>query len=465
MATGSRVSHRGDLIEATIIAPISGQGRILVPQGARLLGSIAEAHALGLGLKRSTANLSYDFDTLRYPNGATVAVHTRLIAAETAKEHVDSFGVVHGIHPVASLSSNLSFYVFPLLVLDPGVGIPVWAVKSLVAPSANPEIYFPAGTELILQLTTAVEVPRTLGNFVRVKPLVPSSVTDVAHLLKISPQRAYLGNHPSDTVNLVLMGSREQMDRAFQAAGWFQAQRKSPMALYRMYSALCHRHGYSKAPMNTLTLNGAPAAFVRQKGLNTVEKRHHVRFWQAPGHADVWLGTAAEDVGFRFELTHWTHYINPHIDNERAKVVNDLAFTGCVGAAGLVSRPSGELKHDSEAEQGTVSDGKVAVAQLNSCRDPERMAGVGGAPTVHQQGRVTRGLTAFRKDLVRSNIFFTAYNTVKLLATSQRLPVAASIPVTSAEARNLNWLTAAGRATKSSGTIASASNERRDRPE
>jgi hypothetical protein len=57
-ATGSRLSQRGDPIEATIIAPVSVQGRILVPQGARLLGSIAQAAALGFGLKHVTASLA-----------------------------------------------------------------------------------------------------------------------------------------------------------------------------------------------------------------------------------------------------------------------------------------------------------------------------------------------------------------------------------------------------------------------
>ena len=36
--------------------------------------------------------------------------------------------------------------------------------------------------------------------------------------------------------------------------------------------------------------------------------------------------------------THLTHATDRTIDNERAKVVNDLAFTGCVDSGSLVSR-------------------------------------------------------------------------------------------------------------------------------
>jgi hypothetical protein len=71
-----------------------------------------------------------------------------------------------------------------------------------------------------------------------------------------------MGTHPSDLVNLLFLGSREEMDRAFHAAGWRQAERKSPMSLYRMYHALTRRIGYKRAPMNALTLNGVSSELV-----------------------------------------------------------------------------------------------------------------------------------------------------------------------------------------------------------
>ncbi len=469
--TGSRLSHQGDPVEATIIAPISEHGRILVPQGATLLGSIAEVHAMGLGLKHSTASLSYDFHTLRFRSGATIAVKTQLIEVETAKEHVDRLGTVHGMHPIVSLSSNLSYYTFPLLLIDPAVGFPILAVKALIAPSANPEINFPAGTELILRLMTAVEVPAVHRNFVRIKPLSLNDAKEAAQLLKTSAPRAYIGERPSDIVNLMLIGSRAQINRAFQASGWSRAQRRSVLSLYRMYHALCKRHGYSRAPMNTLTLSGVPSAFVHQKSLDTVEKRHHARFWQSSRPADFWLGTAAEDVGFRFELTHWTHFTDPDIDSERAKVVNDLAFTGCVAAAGLLPRAPGELKLDLKAKHPIVTDGKVAVVQLNDCDTPTQMVGVGDIPVLPRRGRLQRTLVAFRDDLVRTNVFFTTYNTLKLLArpTKERA-IADRTRIATADPRKLDWLTAADHPAKSSGAVTSGvvtsvSDERGNQPE
>ena len=439
-ATGSHISRCGDPIEATIIAPVSIHGRILVPQGATLFGSVTEADAIGLGLRRLTASLSYDFHTLRLAGGETVAINTQLIEVETAKEHVDRLGTVHGIHPIVSLSSSLSFYTFPFLVIDPAVGAPIWAIKDLIAPSADPEILFPAGTELILRTVTAAQLPALHRPFARAKPLSPGETAEVAQLLKHSAQRAYNGDQPSDMVNVLLIGSRAQIDRAFQASGWARAQRRSVMSLYRIYHALSNRHGYPRAPMNTLRLNGVPSAFVHQKSLDTVEKRHHVRFWQYPGRADVWLSTAAEDVGFRFELAHWTHYTDPQIDSERAKVVNDLAFTGCVSAAGLLSRPAGEPHPDPKAKHPIITDGEVAVIQLNACNDPSRMAGVGDTP-LYKRGRLANAATSFRDDIVRSNIFFTTYNTLRLLARHRIKPERGDLLQRDAHSRELDWLT------------------------
>ena len=262
--------------------------------------------------------------------------------------------------------------------------------------------------------------------------------------MKNSAQRAQMGGRPSDIVNVLLIGSRSQLDRAFHASGWAQAQRKSPISLFRMYLALAKRYGYPSAPMNALTLNGVPSAFVQQKGLDTVQKRHHVRVWQHPQRANVWLGAAAEDVGFRFKLTHWTHSTDPHIDSERAKVVNDLAFVGCVNAAGLLSRTAADLVQDPKAEYPILTDGNIAVVRLNDCIDPNLMAGVVATSDVHQRGRVARTLTAFRVDLVRSNILFTTYNTIRLLGKHKTEPTTPHTRLVNGEPRGLDWLTPIG---------------------
>ena len=440
-ATGSSISHSGDQIEGTIIAPISLAGQVLVPQGSRLIGSIESVKRFGLGLKQITAAIHYRFHTLQFLNGEAIPIQTELLEVETAKERVDVDGMVRGIHPAVSLSSSLAIFTVPLLFAVPTVGVPVWGIKSIVAPSASPEIYFPSGTELILRLTAPVEVRSSTKRLAGVMSFPPDEVNEVHRLLNGSPQRARLGAHPSDFVNLLFLGSREELDRAFHAAGWSQAERKSPMSLYRMYHALTRRIGYRRAPMNTLTLNGAPSDSSYQKNLDTVQKRHHVRLWKDSRRADVWLGTAAEDIAFRFELTHWTHSTAPNIDRERAKVVNDLAFTGCLEEAALVSREPQEQVQGPRGERSILTDAAIAVVRLNDCNNPTAMPGVYAIAMKGRHGRLARGLASWRNDL-RLNLFFTTYNTLKLVSERRTLKPLRTTPSVDTNTPGLDWLSA-----------------------
>jgi LssY-like putative type I secretion system component LssY len=441
-ATGSRISHPGDRVDATIIAPASMGGRILIRDGSTISGVVENVNRLGWGLKHTTASIRYDFDTLRLRNGKTILIKSEVVEVETAKERVDVTGTVHGIHPMASLSSTLDLLAVPLLCVTPGVAAPVWATKSLIAPPANAEIYFPAGTEIILRLTAPVNIPSANTQPLRIASFSADEIAAIHDLLKNSPQRARLGSHPSNLVNLLFFGSRQQMDRAFHAAQWSPAERKSPLSLYRMYYALTVRVGYKRAPMNKLTLNGVPSDFEYQKSLDTVQKRHHVRLWKDPQRVDVWLGTAVEDVAFRFKATHWTHSSDPKIDNERAKVVDDLAFTGCIDRAALLTRNSQELPQDLKAAHSILTDGDIAILRFNHCGGPKTMVGVDTASSSHFRGRLSRVFIALRNDLGTSNILFTTWNTLKYLGERRALARAGRTQSLGAPQRGLDWLSA-----------------------
>lgn len=437
--TGSRISRVGDPVEATIIAPISSHGQILIPQRSTLFGSVETVQPFGFGLREITATIHFRFHTLRFPAGDTIPIEAEVLEVETAKERVDVEGTVRGIHPAASVSSSLALFTVPLLFVVPAIGGPVWGLKSMVSPAADPEIYFPAGTELILRLTAPINVPSNGGTHAGMTTLSPDDQSEVRRLLKGWAQRTKMGNHPSDLVNLLFFGSREEIDRAFHAAGWFQAQRKSPLSLYRMYHALTERSGYRSAPMNALTLNGRPSDFDYQKSLDTVQKRHHVRIWKDPQSPDVWRGAAAEDIAFRFELAHWTHSTAPDIDIERAKIVNDLAFTGCLDSAALMKRNSPDLLLDPKAKRPIVTDTNIAVMRLDSCYSPETMPGVDIESSVPARGHISRIWASLRNDL-RLNLFFTTYNTVKFVAEQRVLKPLRNTPGLDSNSPGLGWL-------------------------
>ncbi len=431
-ATGSRLSRRGDAVRATVIAPVFAGGALIIPQGATVSGAIQNVDRLGYGLKHLTSSIEYRFDALRLPGGAAVPMEARVTQVETARERVDSQGMISGIYPTMNLSSGAVSYVLPLLCIEPHFGLPFLGVKVMIARSPDPEIFFPAGTEMLLRLTREAALPNVAIPRESLAPLSAADRAEIHNMLaKLPRQQTERGpRRSSDLVNILFLGSRESIDRAFQGAGWSGAQRHSLLSLYGMYHCMVQRKGYRMAPMGNLRLNGLTADAEYQKSLDTVSKRHHLRLWKQ-GKQDIWVSAATEDVDYKFWRMHLTHATDALIDNERAKVVNDLALTGCVESATLIPRESSAAE---EPDQSILTDGRVAALRMNGCEKPHlavdaRTSGAGG------RRRSVQALVALRNDLIRSNPISIAFNTAKLIGNRHGGAVNGSGLVENAESR------------------------------
>lgn len=415
--TGSRISHPGDPVQAIVIAPIVLNGRLIVPQGTVVSGIVADVERLGLGMKHLTAGISYRFNTLQLPDGTSLPIEARVADVETAKERVNPQGMVGGIYPTANFSSTVALYTLRALCVHPDFGVPLLGVKLLIARSPDAEIYFPAGTEMILQLAATVDVPDAGIPHDRIASLSAEEMADANRILSALPRQRTDSNRPSDLINILFLGERDAINRAFHAAGWSGAQPGSLLSLYRVYHSMEQRMGYGMAPMGKLTFNGLAADAEYQKSLDTFSKRHHLRLWKQQTH-NVWLAAATEDTGYRLRHMHLTHATDPLIDNERTKILNDLSFTGCVDAADLVARNTGDNRDGEDPFPGT--DGKVAVIRINDCREPRIPAFATANGKSHNRSRTMQALVALEDDIIRSNPVSFVSSTVKLLKENQR---------------------------------------------
>ena len=174
---------------------------------------------------------------------------------------------------------------------------------------------------------------------------------------------------PSDLTNLNIIGSAEQVQTAFQNADWFAATTRDRSSEFETARAMIESRGYSDASVSTLYLNSKPPSLTFEKTNNTFNARHHIRIWLQPEQFEgkqVWMAAATHDTGITFsnESKSFTHAIDPQIDRERAKVVNDLLFTGLVKAYTLADR-SGLPKNPSNATgDKLITDGNIAVVEF-----------------------------------------------------------------------------------------------------
>jgi hypothetical protein len=226
-------------------------------------------------------------------------------------------------------------------------------------------VYEP-GVEMTLELTKPLEWSGADGAL-NVETVEPEQ--ELLRLVSREPFRTTTEkSRPSDITNLMFLGSAEEIASAFEKAGWSTADRLNASSKLETFRAMVEQRGYKEAPVSVLLLDGAAPDMVFQKQNNTFAARHHLRVWRRPGRfggKDIWVGAATHDIGIDFsqESRTFTHKIDSNIDRERAKVVNDLLFTGQVRALSLVSRDMPRGLSNATGDQ-LETDGGMAVIEL-----------------------------------------------------------------------------------------------------
>jgi len=237
-------------------------------------------------------------------------------------------------------------------------------------------------------------------------------------------------------VNLAFLGSREQLLMAFATAGWVGSDKLSKSSFLHEFHAVLDHSEYATAPMRPMLLANELPDMLWQKSLNTYSKRDHMRIWKSHTALDgkpVWIGAATHDEGATLSLRHgrFIHIIDPQIDLERGNIVRDLMMAGCVRSVSLVERP--QLPHTLLNATGDLvkTDGKVAVIELQSCSQPEAAPSNGKFKPSNVAFRyIRRQILTFRSDVWRANIFYGAYDLIRLLGRTahslKKTPAAAS---------------------------------------
>ncbi|HKS95887.1 MAG TPA: LssY C-terminal domain-containing protein, partial [Terriglobia bacterium] len=251
---------------------------------------------------------------------------------------------------------------------NPEIGGEIQKASQRNLGQSDTAIVFPAGADLALVLDKPLAVERIFP------PAVPgqfdSNVTAaVEQMLTEAPHRAESKDgKPGDPLNLVVIGSAGQIQKAFVAAGWLAAEVKNEKSIMRTVRAIAGDEGYGSAPVSQLYVYGRQEDLAFEKMLNTFTKRHHLRLWRTskttPEGREIWLGAATHDTGIDIHPGVVSHAIDPDLDAERSKVGADLEFTGLVSGEQLLTR-SEPLSQGLTATGGTwKTDGRLLGIEL-----------------------------------------------------------------------------------------------------
>lgn len=182
-----------------------------------------------------------------------------------------------------------------------------------------------------------------------------------------------------EPIGVVITASEATIRAAAAAAGWSVADEPTVARLLQVYWAGLRGRPDPTAPVTPTFLNGRMEDLALEKPIDAnadVRARHHARLWRLPAITEegcpVWVATASLDdrVEWTWRTLFPNHHIAPAIDVEQRYVVDDLAGTGVLVAAGVVDVTEPTMGTNA-AGNAWFTDGTATVlASTTPCRGP-----------------------------------------------------------------------------------------------
>src|SRR5262249_37766849 len=147
---------------------------------------------------------------------------------------------------------------------------------------------------------------------------VPSPNSDI--LGKIPRRVADEQGNPGDMVNVLIVGTEDQVVQAFTAAGWVKVDASIESTVISGVLSTLGKKDYLTMPMSKLYLFQRPQdyGFAHAEAVTVAMSRHHLRAWKSPYQVDgrpLWTIAATHDIGFERDQRNnkITHKIDPAI--------------------------------------------------------------------------------------------------------------------------------------------------------
>jgi len=194
-----------------------------------------------------------------------------------------------------------------------------------------------------------------------------------ALLAKIPRRVSDPQGNAGDMVNIILIGTEDEVVQVFSAAGWVQVDSSVQNTVINAIFDSLEKKDYLTMPVSTLYLFKRPQdyGFAHAEPVRVAMSRNHLRVWKSPYEVDgrpLWCIAATHDIGFERDQRNngVTHKIDAAIDGEREYVNATLTGTGLVVERNHVT-PADALTEAKTSTGGTFhSDGRILVLILKN---------------------------------------------------------------------------------------------------
>jgi hypothetical protein len=416
-------SKPGTSVRAELIqSPECGNSPVF-PAGLEVDGEIVSVRRVGLGFIHDTATLEIQFNRLVTSDGTGLSIASQVVEIDNARETVHN-GIIRGVHATNTPQGRITSGLIHLPTYNP-YGDMVLILYRAFSVLPEPEIYLPPGTDLRVQLNVPL--------YVADQPELPHASFEldeyergeIESLLQGQPERTTTrSGEDADLVNLLFVGSQQQLQSAFAAAGWLPSDRNSSMAFFREFSAFLTFGNYPTMPISHELLNGKPQDFTWQKSFDSYGKREHLRVWSQPRAVhdqQAWLSAYTRETGAALSLRYhkFIHHIDRNLDDGVNMLVRDLSLSGCVDSVHLLPRSNvPPLMFNSTGDE-MRTDGMLTVVHLKECdRSSVRYTRSDPLIPIHPRYRAARYLRTqvllYKSDVVRGNILYGTFDLCRM---------------------------------------------------
>jgi hypothetical protein len=413
-----------------VIESPSCEGAQAIPVGSVVEGEVTSVRKVGMGFVHDTASIRVEFRTLNVKDGSEIAISSRMLEVDNARETVKE-GTIRGVNATDTPQGRITSRLKHLPTWNPYSDLTLLAYRLAFPIFPEPEIYLPRGTDVKLELTAALQAPASVTTAV-VRTTVNQNQKALMEMMAGElPGRTTTSNgQAADLVNVAIVGSQEQVDAAFQAAGWEHGDPTSTKSVMREMHAFLAFKNYRQAPISKQLVEGAPVTTTWEKGLNSYEKREHLRLWERNDLVEgqlVWLGAMTRETGATLSVKQhkFVHHIDGDMDQGRGMVVRDLSLAGCVASAVYLRRPEMPRSAMNATGDPMRTDGSLAVVQLKDCENPmfelkSDEPAVEGRPHSKLARYLRMQVLSFRSDLIRGNVVYGTFDLTRMAIRARR---------------------------------------------
>lgn len=369
-SVSSAHGRTGDRLHFVVVRDVNIEGFTVIPAGSVASGSITGVKGrrlLGIGGK-----VSLKLDSVGLVNGDRVKLRARMD--------------VKGRSRITLVAAGMLATAFIFLPATP-VFLLIQGHDSTVVKS----------TEVTAQIDGSTSVPS--AGLLRSR----ESSSELGEMMDYLPPRVFTGEgREGDMVNLVFVGQSDDLQKAFERAGWVRTDKWKPIFAWHL---LWHGTRDVRLPMSRFYLFGRVQdySYALPGPGAIVSRRHHLRIWKTDCTIDgtpVWAGSATHDVGIEFAKGGHliNHRIDPAVDTERDFIEANLADTSSVSRQEYLRSPEPVFEAQTVSGETYHSDSRILLLDLHAVTSTST-----GQTSQPSFARTTSPPTAASKDSSQSD--------------------------------------------------------------